>query len=483
MTSSVDFTFATSGLQSMLKFFTGTLDAAYFGSTPFLLGYAYGLPVRAIGIAQRLGTGHAVVTRGQPPTRPRIGTVSGSTGHEIAHVWATRTDREPVFVDLPPNDQVMAFKAGFIDGIACWEPYTTLAVRLGGERVLTGRESGNQLNLVCASSEALRERAPALRALLRTHDQATHKLNDGVSRSELHFLQGVFGDSLSQSECEVILRDGIEWADSAESSPTGRRDEITASLRASRDFLVSAGLISGNLPDLADAVAHLGDEAESEDPDRARTLRLGYSDSIMCAPILLGRHARLFRANGLDDTDSESRIVERIAALDEDYRKALRSIRTLISPEPELAVMKAGKIVEQELADFYERCFDRTPPRAISGAIDELSRFGVMPTRAAAAAHWLRNLRNDSAHRGREAVQYAETAYRLTVEILEWLQQETAQQLPRCARCGRAIEDDSWVACPHCAQVRRRDCGACGEPVQASWKACPHCGHGVQGQR
>lgn len=132
----------------MLKFFTGTLDAAYFGSTPFLLGYAYGLPVRTIGIAQRLGKGHAVVTRGAIPTRPRIGTVSGSTGHEIAHAWASASDRTPVFVDLPPNDQIMAFKAGFIDGISCWEPFTSMAVRLGGTRIFTAEDSGTQLNLL-----------------------------------------------------------------------------------------------------------------------------------------------------------------------------------------------------------------------------------------------------------------------------------------------------------------------------------------------
>ncbi|MFH8926303.1 DUF4145 domain-containing protein [Streptomyces pristinaespiralis] len=479
MPTSVNFIFATSGLQSMLKFFTGTLDAAYFGSTPFLLGYSYGLPVRAVGIAQRLGNGHAVVTRGTLSSRPRIGTVSGSTGHEIAHAWAKATDRNPVYVDLPPNDQVMAFEAGFIDAVSCWEPFTTMAVRLGGKRVFTGEDSGSQLNLLCVSSDTAQEKPAAVRALVKTHDDVSRKLRLGVSSRELHFLQGVFADALSITDCERIFRDGIEWVESTSASTAQTRDEITASLRSSWDFLVSTGLYSGNMPDLSAALEPLDERVDHTTADERSTLRLGYSDSIMCAPILLGRHARLFMANGLDDTDSDSRIIERVAALGDEYRQALRSIRSLLAVEPELAVVKAGKVIEQELADFYERCFDRVPPKAISSAIEELSKFGVMPTRVTAAAHWLRNLRNDSAHRGREAVQYAETAYGLTVEILEWLHQELPRLLLRCTRCGRTIEDSNWVACPHCGQLRRRSCGSCREPIQASWKACPHCGCAV----
>ncbi|MFD4858777.1 DUF4145 domain-containing protein [Streptomyces atratus] len=477
MTTSVSFTFATSGLQSMLKFFTGTLDAAYFGSTPFLLGYAYGLPVRTIGIAQRLGKGHAVVTRGAIPTRPRIGTVSGSTGHEIAHAWANASDRAPVFVDLPPNDQIMAFKAGFIDGISCWEPFTSMAVRLGGTRIFTAEDSGTQLNLLCVSSEAERSKTTALRSFLRAHSDATRKLQSGLSANELHFLQGVFGEGLTHAECDNILRNGIEWVDTASEPTDQSREEIVRSLRASWDFLISSGLFAGNMPILQESLAPL-DNSDAPSSDTSK-LRLGYSDSIMCAPILIGRHSRLFTANGLDDTDSESRVIERVASLDEEYRKALRSIRSLLTREPELAVIKAGKTVEQELAELYERSFGRVPPKAISGAIQEFSDTGIMPTRIAAAAHWLRNLRNDSAHRGREAVQYAETAYNVTVDILEWLQRERPLQLLRCTRCAREIEDANWIACPLCGQLRRRDCHECGKRIQASWKACPHCGHSV----
>ncbi|WP_157977476.1 DUF4145 domain-containing protein [Streptomyces triticisoli] len=480
MTTPVNFTFATSGLQSMLKFFTGALDAAYFGSTPFLLGYAYGLPMRIIGVAQRLGTGHAVVTRTGISSRPRIGTVSGSTGHEIAHAWAQATDHTPVFVDLPPIDQVLAFKAGFIDGISCWEPFTTMAVRIGGKRVFTARDSNRQLNLLCVSSDAAREKAAAVHSLLQTHIDATRKLSAGVSASELHFLQGVFGEGLSYTECDSILRHRIEWVDPSDVPVEQEREEIVNSLQAAWDFLTASGLFAGNMPNLSEALVTLDYSTQGTPAlQEGHALRVGYSDSIMCAPILLGRHSRLFSENGLDDTDSESRIVERVAALNDEYRKALRSIRSLLSTEPELAVVKAGKIIEQEMLELYERSFNRTPPKVISATIQEFSQLGMMPTRVAAAAHWLRNLRNDSAHRGREAVQYAETAYVVTVDILEWLQRERPQQTLRCSRCAKHIEDSSWIACPHCGQLRRRDCEACGEQIQATWKACPHCGRTV----
>ncbi|MEV7233429.1 zinc ribbon domain-containing protein [Streptomyces sp. NPDC051020] len=65
------------------------------------------------------------------------------------------------------------------------------------------------------------------------------------------------------------------------------------------------------------------------------------------------------------------------------------------------------------------------------------------------------------------------------LDILEWVQRERPLQRPRCTRCVKVIEDSNWVACPYCGQLRRRECNACGEQIQAAWKACPHCGHSV----
>lgn len=45
------------------------------------------------------------------------------------------------FVDLLPRDQLEAFKAGEIDVIASWEPWTTKARALGGEFYFSGKES------------------------------------------------------------------------------------------------------------------------------------------------------------------------------------------------------------------------------------------------------------------------------------------------------------------------------------------------------
>lgn len=45
------------------------------------------------------------------------------------------------FVDLLPQEQIEAFRTGDLDAIASWEPWTTLAQRMGGEFYFSGTQS------------------------------------------------------------------------------------------------------------------------------------------------------------------------------------------------------------------------------------------------------------------------------------------------------------------------------------------------------
>ncbi len=45
------------------------------------------------------------------------------------------------FIDLLPHDQIQAFSAGELDAIACWEPWTTKARKLGGHLYFSGARS------------------------------------------------------------------------------------------------------------------------------------------------------------------------------------------------------------------------------------------------------------------------------------------------------------------------------------------------------
>lgn len=74
----------------------------------------------------------------------RVGMAKGAAIYlAIQHMAKDcRVDLDRVhFVDLLPQEQIQAFKSGDLDAIACWEPWTTHAQRMGGLFFFSGNQS------------------------------------------------------------------------------------------------------------------------------------------------------------------------------------------------------------------------------------------------------------------------------------------------------------------------------------------------------
>ena len=134
----------------------GAVDIGQVGDAPFMFGYASGLKIKAVQVAEQsrgestavivpAGSGiHAVADlRGR-----RIATGKGSIGHYLLLRAIERAGLAPRDVDIvfmAPADAKAAFSSGAVDAWATWRPYVGLAVLHDGARVLvdgTGLMSG-----------------------------------------------------------------------------------------------------------------------------------------------------------------------------------------------------------------------------------------------------------------------------------------------------------------------------------------------------
>lgn len=121
------------------------------------------------------------------------------------------------FIDVPPTKQLELFVDGEVDGIACWEPWTSQAQYMGGRLYFSGLYSmipghEGKVNWLTGQSMlvtriAILEGFPEiLVALLRAVKQATDYLNDTVNKAAV-----VLGDLLGfeNTELTVLLQKNL----------------------------------------------------------------------------------------------------------------------------------------------------------------------------------------------------------------------------------------------------------------------------------
>lgn len=463
----------------MFLFFTGAIDVAYVGITPFVLGHSYGLPVRIVGIAQEYGPSHAVVLR--EPARAakqpglRIGTVLGSDAHRVAAAWADTVEQTVSYVNLPPVDQLRALEHGFIDGLAVWEPHIAAAQQAGAAVVFETDQSGVAgFNLVCATEAAIRSKPQWLQAFLAAHTKAVEIIARGDLEQHAGVLHAVFEGKVAPDDYARLLRDGYRW-------PTGelwRAEEVPESLleslAATNRFLTEIGLA----PEREFDPKSCFPEGWSIAPGDDARLAVGYSDSLMCAAFYLAQGIGLFEEQGFIVDSDERRLIERIAYLDSEFKQDLQAADRLLTADPELAVMKLGRINEDVFTRIYTATMRTAAPKQLSKALATLEEEEIVPAAILSSAHWIRSVRNIAAHRGEVSRSHARSCYSHMVDILEWFSRERAALsvvATRCFRCRKPLQPE-WKACPHCGAVQRADCASCGHALQADWKACPNCG-------
>lgn len=475
--------FSDSGTESMFQFFTGEVDVAYMGLTPFLLGVVYGLPIKIVAIAQELSESHGVVLKQNlildKNENIKIGTVFGSTGHYLAHRWMQREDLNVSFVNLSTSEQKEAFEYGFLDGVAVWEPHLSLFEDMGGQCVFAASELDTSVyNIIAASESTLQKQRTPLRRFLETHFSAIEHIEADSSSTYEDYFQVIYNSNIPAHKYREITSNKYEWPRQDFLNNTGQRDQVKASLDNCLEFLTDFGLINDSHIDLDncfydDRALDVGRE------NTAKELKIGYSDSLLCATFHISQRLGLFENSGIKIRSDERRLVEKVASFDKKYRDKISEIRDLSTNNFEAATVVLGNENNKLFSRIYEHVFDQDPPDEFRELLDEFDEENLLPGHVLTSAHWIRQLQKIAA--GEEGItsSQANDALARFVDILEWFHDERDNLSPineRCPDCDYEIANTDWKVCPKCGSQLSNTCKQCGEELERSWNNCPECG-------
>ena len=468
---SISLRYSESGTESMLLFFTRAIDVAYVGIVPYMLGLTYGLPLCVAGVAASGAQSHGVVVGKSIPENGtlRIATVLGSSGHFVAWCWVQASGRSAVFIDLPPHEQARALREGYVHAVGTWEPHLSATLTQGRELAFSGTELSFpflELLVTTADSPAM----AAVSSLVGLHRAFCAELVDRPEPKDLSYIRRLFGVNWPDARLRELLASAF---DSEVVEPNDLGALTTACEQVAR-FIGATGLgvTSTDAMTLVDKVSF----PDTKDPScfsDDQQVRVGYSDDLMCVPLLIARTRT--ELSGFHFGGQPRREVERIAALPDSMRESVEQARELISLDPALATMKMARLAELTLRSLSEQLLGKRSARQVGAVIAELEEAGLIPPIVATSAHWIRSVRNVAAHQDDLDEATAEAALGHLLDLLEWLNESNIANERRCPRCSQAVQPD-WVVCPNCTWRFERMCERCGLALEPSWKACPTCG-------
>ena len=336
---------SASGADSVIRMFAGELDAAYIGMTPFLLARAHGLRLHLLGIANSLGSSHKVVVRLGAAQPRSVATVATSSAHQLAWTWATSLGLDVSYLDLSPADAVRAFEVGLVDAVSIWEPFAGKVEAAGGEtRFDSAAAEVPMFNVLAASDASVRAKPSALRQLASAHSAAVATIRQGLSEESTDYLRAVLDLPLGHEEFITLLNHEHEWPDSPALDGDDLPDDLVESAHEAMRFLRAARLTPPG-----GEVEALERSALGRHGRRQETLSLGYSDSLMCAPLHIARHDGHLGENGMDVIQDQEPVVERLARLPEPLRRAARETIEFVGTQPAVATMACGRVLERVL--------------------------------------------------------------------------------------------------------------------------------------
>jgi ABC-type nitrate/sulfonate/bicarbonate transport system substrate-binding protein/RNA polymerase subunit RPABC4/transcription elongation factor Spt4 len=471
--------YSDSGTESMLRFFTRGVDLAYVGMVPFTLGLAYGLPLRVAAVAQSAGPTHSVVLKKRIHASDaplRIATVFGSSGHFVGWHWARTAGLDVMFIDLRPLDQVRAFHQGYIHGIASWEPHVSACVGEESDVAFSADDLPFTLLDLIVTSEVLAPRALEIDRIVEMHRRISETLADAPREIDVEYLEEYLGTRWNEKTARRLLHAAFKSA--ASENLEQHLKDMEVGVAVIREFAAATGFGTGAPSPPGDDPKILGIShwERLTYPKQAGDIIVGYSDDLMCAPLVLGRLAHpAAEDSGVTFVQQPRRNIERIAALSVPLRKSVAQARELIPKDPALATIKMARLVELNLCDLADHFMGAHSPREFSAVIAGLEERGILPPLVASSAHWIRSVSNVVAHQDDLSEATASAALTHLLEVLEWLQESQATSEKRCPHCSGLLESE-WTVCPHCEWRFERNCEQCGLAIDASWKACPGCG-------
>jgi len=382
-----------------------------------------------------------------------------------------------MLINLSPEECVGALRSGMLDYVALWEPYASLAVAAGGMVVFTDRDLDFRVfSYLACTQRAVEDKHSELEAISRAHLDAASRLRDDPGRYAAR-LRMVFGSEIDSRSYESLLHDGYLWPSTDLLSADVLPPDVEKSLTAVADIhqvLQATHFVRAPLDQF---LALFAGPAKSS----SEVLRLGYSNSIMCATFHVADYDGLFEHHGLTVQAGKRRISDRIARLGADVQEDLRLCHELLSRDPELVIQKLGRMNEQIFREMLRRVSGQEP-KSVAAAIETLRELKAAPPDILSWADSVRSIRNVATHQ--EDVldpDEAQNVFNIMLNIVEWYDRQSTEVLvtpKRCRRCSLDLEE-AWVACPQCGTTTSQKCANCGGALDPSWKVCPRCGRGV----
>ena len=169
---------------------SGDVDVGYVGITPVLSSIEKGVPVKVVSGAQIEGSGVVVsadsgINSLADLKGKKVGTPGAATIQNMIITYALNqsgvSTNDVELVAMKAAQMTDALKAGQIDAMICWEPYSSIAVNNGYGKLLENTSEiipGHPCCVVAASQSFIDNHPDELKKILAIHENATDFTNE-----------------------------------------------------------------------------------------------------------------------------------------------------------------------------------------------------------------------------------------------------------------------------------------------------------------
>lgn len=249
----------SSGAEVNLALQTGQIDVGLIGSNPAVIGLAGDLDYSVIWVFNLIGENEALVVDKSLElgglAGKRIATPFGSTSHySLLSLLATEgySDGEVTLLDLQPQDALVAWERGDIDGAYVWNPVLARIKESGGVVIADSEQMAQRgyatADLGVVRNEFMRENPEFVQAWVEAQSRAVEFIRQSPDQAA-QIVATEFGipvpDAAEQLSQVVLLTKGEQRA--FFQSPDPPTSPMFALLRGTADFLLDQERISAEL--------------------------------------------------------------------------------------------------------------------------------------------------------------------------------------------------------------------------------------------
>lgn len=252
----LEFSTFTAGLPLVEAASAGGIDLAQTGNTPVIFGAASKADIKIVGALEATGRGDAILVGKDSAARSvadlkgkKVAVFKGSSAHanlllQLQKSGLTTGDIEVVF--LTPADGYASLTKGDVDAWATWDPYTAIAEKDSGARVIaTADQAANGYNFWAASADAIADpgKAAAIEDFFTRYAAATTWSQANLDEWSTRYAELT---SISPEASRTTWTRSIK-------QPIPLTDKVIASEQEIADAFTAAGDIPGTV-DFAAAV-------------------------------------------------------------------------------------------------------------------------------------------------------------------------------------------------------------------------------------